>query len=167
MWPGGSLRRVGCALAAAAALAGCGGGGSRPAVIPMLSSLPDDPERRAAVLDSARAQPGPEHQRAPLRSRKLQQAETTAATVAAMLGTLFSSSANAMIGTASAFEENALVAPQTWQLVPAGRDQDEGEEGAPVEEAPAQLPWLRPLTVDAPPDGGPEAGGEGAAPTGP
>ncbi len=46
----------------------------RPAVIPKLSELPSDPERRNAVLDSAHAEPGPENRPVSKKARKVETA---------------------------------------------------------------------------------------------
>src|SRR5262245_634790 len=96
------------ALVVLAVLAGCAGR-ARPALIPMMSELPADPQKRDAVLDSAVAQPGPE-QRKPL-PPKQRMAETAAATAAAILGGLFSKSKNVTLGVGSPVDENRLFAP--------------------------------------------------------
>ena len=130
-------------LCACAGGGGSGGGGSRPAVIPLLSELPADPEKRNAVLDSATAQPGPEHRkRLP---PKLHKAETAAATAAAILGELFSTTRNTVIGTSGLFEENDLVAPApTRPDRPAGAPVG-GPGAAPEPSVPATelVPWVR------------------------
>jgi hypothetical protein len=98
-------------LLAVLLLGGCAGagpagsqGGSRIAVMPSLSELPSDPARRDAVLDSANAT-ADETQR-PGMTPKERKAETAAATAAAIIGSMFSTSPNATIGTASVFDEN-------------------------------------------------------------
>ena len=83
-------------------------GGTRPAVMPMLSELPDDPTKRDAVLDSANTTAGPEQRQGQTpRERKV---ETAAATAAAILGELFSKTKSVTIGT-STQHENQLLAP--------------------------------------------------------
>jgi hypothetical protein len=112
----------------------------------MLSELPGDPQKRDAVLDSAAAQPGPEH-RKPLPPR-LHKAETAAATAAAILGGLFSKTKNVTLGTVSPVDENRLFAPPP---PPASRrkasDEDGDEEPSAAPEPadpPAELvPWVR------------------------
>lgn len=131
---------------ALALLGGCvGAGGSRPAVIPKLSELPADPERRNAVLDSAVAQPGPE-QRKPL-PPKLHRAETAAATAAAILGEIFSSTKNVTLGAASLVDENVLFAPPPPARRPregAEREAEDGSTATEREDRPENLvPWVR------------------------
>ncbi len=142
------------ALIVLALLGACVGGGStRPAVIPMLSELPADPQKRDLVLDSANSQPGPEH-RKPL-PPKQHKAETAAATAAAIIGGLFSKTKNVTLGGASVVDENRLFAPAP---VTPPRREASGEEGdregegddkksaVPPElhERPADLvPWVR------------------------
>ncbi|HUS33170.1 MAG TPA: hypothetical protein VMZ53_31930 [Kofleriaceae bacterium] len=77
----------------------------RPAVIPKLSELPSEPERRNGILDSAHAEPGPEHKPT---SKKAQKAETYAATAAAVLGLLLSDHKNVTIGGAAPIDENLV-----------------------------------------------------------
>jgi hypothetical protein len=137
------------ALLVLALLGGCvGAGGARPAVIPKLSELPADPERRNAVLDSANAQPGPE-QRKPL-PPKLHRAETAAATAAAILGEIFSSTKNVTLGAASVMDENVLFAPSLSPARPKreaageGEAREDGSAPAEREDRPANLvPWVR------------------------
>src|SRR6476620_4715386 len=80
-------------------------GSMRPAVIPKLSELPVEPERRNGILDSAHAEPGPENRPA---SKKARKAETYAATAAALLGHMFSKTENVTLGGAAAIDENLL-----------------------------------------------------------
>jgi hypothetical protein len=115
-------------------LAACAG--ARPAVIPKLSHLPTDPDKRDAVLDQSHAEPGPEQRPASPKARK---AETYAATAAAVVGWLFSDSENVTLGSASIFEE----APAKPQPKPAEKD-DDPETPTPVEIGDEKLvPWIK------------------------
>jgi hypothetical protein len=122
-------------------------GPMRPAVIPKLSELPADPEKRNAVLDSAHAQPGPENR--PV-SKKARKAETAAATAAAVIGVLLSKSANVTLGVAAPVDENLL-----FEDVPKRKDKRaakdgegdrDGDKDAPAEppvESGTLVPWVR------------------------
>jgi hypothetical protein len=125
-------------------LGGCGAS-ARPAVMPMMSELPADPEKRDAVLDSASAQPGPE-QRKPL-PPKLHRVETTAATAAAILGELFSTTQNMTFGAASPFDEGLLVAPPppppSTRPTDGTNDESLGAHPDPSVPATDLVPWVR------------------------
>jgi hypothetical protein len=110
------------ALVVLALLGGCAGP-TRPAVLPMLSELPEDPQKRNAVLDSAASQPGPE-QRKPL-PPKMHKAETAAATAAAVIGSLFSKTQNVTFGALSPVDENGLFG----QTPPPSKRKGTGGEG--------------------------------------
>jgi hypothetical protein len=140
------------ALLVLALLGGClgGGGGSRssgangatrPGVMPMLSELPADPAKRNAVLDSANATAGPEQRKG--MTAKERKAETAAATAAAIIGSMFSSTQSVTLGTASQFNENELIAPLPPPL-PATGSADEAKPGT------AAKPGA-PAKPDAPP----------------
>ncbi|HWO19175.1 MAG TPA: hypothetical protein VNO30_10370 [Kofleriaceae bacterium] len=149
------------ALVILALLGGCAGR-SRPAVIPMLSELPADPQKRDAVLDNAVAQPGPE-QRKPL-PPKLHKIETAAATAAAILGGLFSKTKSVTLGAASLVDENRLFAPPPKRAARTGSgsgtgsgtdngsengnsdsDGDKQPSAAPEPDVPAGnlVPWVQ------------------------
>ena len=109
------------ALVALVLLGGCvGGGGSgagsgavgstRPAVMPFLSELPTDPEKRNAILEQSSQTAGPEQRKG--MTTKERKAETAAATAAAILGSIFSKTSTTTLGTATLIDENQLVAPQ-------------------------------------------------------
>ena len=110
----------------------------RPAVIPKLSELPAEPERRNAVLDSAHALPGPEQQPVSKKARKV---ETAAATAAAWLGVLLSDHANVTLGVSTTFDENQLVAP-----APAQKPKPAPE---PLPRDQPLVPWI-PLSAPEP-----------------
>ena len=116
-------------------LAACAG--ARPAVIPKLSHLPTDPEKRDAVLDQSHAEPGPEQQPASPKARKV---ETYAATAAAIAGWLLSDSENVTLGGASIIEE----VPTKPQPKRANDKPDDTETPTPVEIGDEKLvPWIR------------------------
>jgi hypothetical protein len=116
----------------------------RPAVIPKLSELPADSGRRDAVLDSSITTPGPEQR--PGQTKMQKRAETVAATAAAAIGLLFSSSKNVTLGGASNFDENRLFEDRE-QPRREENEQREAPATAPVE--PMKLvPWVR-LTESA------------------
>jgi hypothetical protein len=111
--------------------------GARPAVIPKLSELPGDPEKRAAVLDQSHAQPGPEQRPVSKKARKV---ETYAATAAAVVGWLFSTTENVALGGAGIFEE----VPSRPRPERKADDDDEASPTQPVETGDAVLvPWIR------------------------
>jgi hypothetical protein len=131
------------ALLALVLLGGClgagssgSGGGTRPGVMPLLSELPGDPAKRDAVLDSANTTAGPEHRKG--MSSKERKAETAAATAAAILGNLFSSTKSVTLGTATQFDENPIIAPHAiTPLRPssAEAEADPAKPGAPGKDA--------------------------------
>ena len=132
------------------ALLGACAGPVRPSVLPKLSELPGDPQKRDAVLDAAAAQPGPE-QRKPL-PPKLHKVETAAATAAAVIGSLFSKTKTVTIGTLAPVDENRLFAPAppppSRRKTSGGGEDGEDAEKQPepplLEERPADLvPWVK------------------------
>lgn len=122
-------------------------GSMRPAVIPNLSELPhDDPVKRNAVLDSAHAEPGPEHKPT---SKKAQKAETYAATAAAALGFIFSSHKNVTIGVQAPVDENRLF-EKPRKLPPSAGTGSGSGEGSGSAAPPAEpvdstelVPWIQ------------------------
>jgi len=134
-------------FAAVLLLVGCGGagpgsgaGGSGPgiAVMPNLTELPGDLGKRDAVLDQANARPGPEHSRQNLSSPKARRAETYAATAAAILGDLFSTTHNVVFGTGGSFDENAILDGKPQPVPRAATDADGKDRPA------GQLvPWVK------------------------
>jgi hypothetical protein len=119
---------------------GGGGGGSRPGVMPMLSELPGDAEKRNAILDSSNHTAGPEHRKG--MTKKERKAETGAATAAAIIGSMFSNTQNVTLGTATTFDENEVVAPQPMQ--PPSPKQESSGSGADGREPEAKpvVPWI-------------------------
>jgi len=139
------------ALLALVLLGGCFGGStgassgaSRPGVMPLLSELPGDATKRDAVLDSANAAAGPEQRKG--MTRKERKAETAAATAAAIIGGMFSSTQSVTLGSATVFDENALVAPSAGgsptpgapaTAAPGAPDGDSGPSNADL------IPWIK------------------------
>jgi hypothetical protein len=119
-----------------------GSGSTRPAMMPMLSELPSDPAKRDAILDSSVTVAGPEQRQG--MTVKERKAETAAATAAAIIGSLFSKTQNVTIGTATVFDESALV-PLPAPPPPAGSDHpDDPADPPPAGESNKDLiPWLK------------------------
>lgn len=113
----------------------------RPAVIPKLSELPSEPERRNGVLDSAHVEPGPEQK--PV-SKKAQKAEGYAASAAAIIGLMLSDHENVTLGGAAAVDENLLFedaqpkrAKTEEMKAKTGDETKESHVDAPL------VPWIR------------------------
>jgi hypothetical protein len=128
------------ALIAVVVLAACAG--TRPAVTPTLSELPGDATKRDAVLDSANAQPGPEHH-AKLKPKE-HKAETAAATAAAVLGSILSDHTNTTIGTAVLIDETKPVTRKQPKRQGSG-DAGSDDEAPPVDAVPEGplVPWVQ------------------------
>ena len=121
-------------------LAACAGS-MRPAVIPKLSELPSDPERRNGVLDGAHVQPGPEQKPT---SKKAQKAEGYAASAAAIIGVMLSNHENVTLGGASAVDENLLFEDAKPKKKPD--EKREASDGKPPPELTSDeplVPWVR------------------------
>ena len=130
---------------------GAGSGASRPGVMPLLSELPGDAEKRDAILDQSAKTAGPEQRKG--MTSKERKAETAAATAAAIIGNIFSKTKSVTIGTASQFEETPSAAPPrplespkpkqgpTAPTAPAA----DGDPRAPAEEGPNTdlVPWIK------------------------
>lgn len=124
------------------ACVGCGASVQRT-----LSSLPDDRQDQTDALESAGARPTAES-RKPL-PRKLQKAETTAATVAAIVGNLLSTSANTVVGIGAPIEIVTEPDLMKRQRPPGeGEGAAEGEGPPPDIDAKQLVPWLK---FDPPP----------------
>lgn len=149
------------ALVALVLLGGCFGGASggsgvgatRPAVMPLLSELPGDPNKRDAVLDQSATAAGPEQRQG--MTPKARKVETAAATAAAILGGIFSKTSSVTLGTATVIDATDLVAPQPAPRVkhPSPPQNGDGKEGDARPEAPAPddpgssnadlIPWIK------------------------
>jgi len=122
---------------------------SRPGVMPMLSELPGDATKRDAVLDSANTTAGPEQRKG--MTTKERKAETVAATAAAILGGMFSSTQSVTIGSASQFDENELIAPQAVPPPPPSSTAEAADGVKPAAPPPNDagtrnadlIPWIK------------------------
>ena len=112
-------------------------GSTQPTTMRLLDSLPVDRERAHEHMDSAVARPDAETRR-PL-PPKARQVETVAATAAALIGSMFSTSANAIIGVGGPVEETRLV-PSTRATVTHEAPKDAPPE---YDDANELVPWLR------------------------
>ena len=106
-------------------------------MMPMLSELPGDADKRNAILDSSTQDAGPEHRKG--MSKKARKAETAAATAAAILGSAFSKTQNVTLGRAGTFDENRIIAPDT---MPAAPKPAAGTDGNATTEKPS-VPWIK------------------------
>jgi hypothetical protein len=137
------------ALIALVLLVGCVGvgasGGARPAVMPMLSELPGDAAKRNAVLDSANTVAGPEQR--PGATIKEVQAETAAATAAAILGSLFSKTQNTTLGVAAPIGDAPRTAPLRGLSPVSDPDEPAKPNAAPPADADPPntdlIPWIK------------------------
>ncbi|MBC7977936.1 MAG: hypothetical protein H7138_23390 [Myxococcales bacterium] len=114
----------------------------------MLSELPNDAAKRDAVLDSANNVAGPEQR--PGMTAKERKVETAAATAAAILGSMFSSTQSATLGSSTQFDENQLLAPHPMPSAsPAsGKGGEGGAPAAPDTSDPGPsnadlIPWIK------------------------
>jgi len=137
------------AVLAVVLLAGCfsagsgsGAGSTRPALLPKLSELPSDPARRDAILDSSATVAGPEQRKG--MTVKERKAETAAATAAAIIGSLFSKTANATLGTVTVFDEGGLAPPAPHR--PAGSNNPDDPANPPDQGDASNkdlIPWIK------------------------
>lgn len=130
-------------------VAGCFGSldaNGRPAVIPKLSAMPAEPEKRDAVLDQSVNTTGPENGKA--LTKKQRKAVTAAAFAAAIVGSMFSKSASVTPGIAGTIDENRLVDKRKQQRAATPQEGEGSGSGssapAPVDTDPVQLvPWVQ------------------------
>lgn len=120
------------AVALSLCLAGCAGS-SRPAVIPSMTEMPLEAEKRDHLLDSSVARPTAET-RKPLTARE-RKAETAAATAAAVIGWLMSSSENTMLGVSMGVYDNHIVEQHRAKSKPAA-------PVAPTDKPTVLIPWI-------------------------
>lgn len=111
-------------------------GSPQPTTMRLLSSLPVDRERAHEHMDSSTARPDAETRR-PL-PPKVRKVETVAATAAALVGSFFSTSDNAIVGMGGSMEETKIV-PETRATVTHGVERD----APPAYRASDLVPWLR------------------------
>lgn len=124
---------------------GSDNGRSRPGVMPMLSELPGDAEKRNAILDQSNQTPGPEMRKG--QTKKERKAETAAATAAAIIGSAFSTTQNVTIGQSTSFDENTIVHPQPPQ---PPSPKAPGDPVEPPTDGKALVPWVKLSPTDAP-----------------
>ena len=120
-----------------------GGGNSRPAAIPMLSELPDDPGKRDAILDSADTTAGPEQRKG--ETKKERKAETAAAFAAAIIGSMFSTTQNTTLGGATSVGGPAKL-DQTRRARDAGSGAGSSAAPPPAPDpvrASELVPWVK------------------------
>lgn len=133
----------------------------RPAVLPNMENLPTDPDRRAQQLESQTVTASPESRRS--LSPRARTAETAAATVAAVVGSLLSSRVPGdgavpfFFGAAAPAEEMRLVDPTFEARKKAAarqKDANGAETGVgPDGKAKPLVPWIeiRPEEAGSPP----------------
>jgi hypothetical protein len=124
----------------------------------MLSELPTEPTKRDAVLEQASATAGPEQRQG--MTAKERKAETTAATAAAILGSIFSKTQSVTLGAATQIDASELVAPQATprprrpsptekpDAKPGAKPDDSTRPEAPPADDPGTsnadlIPWIK------------------------
>jgi hypothetical protein len=119
-------------------LFGACAGHATPTTMARLDSLPGEHVAREERLESTEARPGPETQKG--KSKDFRRAETAAATAAAIVGSIFSTTKTVTIGVSQPIDENEI-------LQPGYRDNERHDDKeAPAEEPydPNQLtPWVQ------------------------
>ena len=126
-----------CSLLFVTTVSACAGN-TKPTVLPRLDSLPDEHVSREQRLEGAAARPGPETQKG--KSSKWRQAETAAATAAAIVGSIFSTTKTVTVGVSTSIDENTVLDPQ--RAKDGGKAKD--EEVEPEKYDPNQLtPWVK------------------------
>lgn len=133
------LARIVILLASLGSASACAGAGhTTPTTMARLDSLPDEHVAREQRIESTQARPGPETQKP--KTRQWRQAETAAATAAAIVGSIFSTTKTVTIGVSTSVDENELVQPGYRDNQPRkGHDDDE-----PETYDPGQLtPWVQ------------------------
>ncbi len=144
------MRMLAILVLASGCLSGVTGsdnGRSRPGVIPLLSELPGDPQKRDAILDQSTQTPTPEMRKG--QTKKERKVETAAATAAAIIGSAFSSTQNVTIGQTTMFDENEILHPTPTQ---PPRKKSEGDPAAPGTgvHSGVLVPWIKLTPTDAP-----------------
>ncbi len=120
-------------------------GNTRPSVIPKLSELPGDAEKRDHVLDSAGAEPTPEQH--PKLKPKERRAETVAATAAALIGSVLSDHENVTLGISTGIEEHhtdpvARRSPSE-DAAEAAHARRHARDAAQGQDVNVDVPWVR------------------------
>jgi len=133
-------------LAVVILLGACGGSVGMPfrspAVIPKMSELPADAQRRNDVIDGAAARPTPEQRHG--QTAKERKFETRAATAAAILGMWFSKSSNVTLGAGGTFDEGSIVDSHATS---SGEKKSTAPAAEPID-SKQLVPWIQ-LTPDA------------------
>ena len=126
-------------------LGGCAGHAT-PTTMARIDSLPDEHVAREQRLESTEARPGPETQKG--KSKDFVRAETAAATAAAIVGSIFSTTKTVTIGVSQPIDENEI-------LQPGYRDNERPKKNEAAEQASydaGQLtPWVKLKKPDADP----------------
>jgi hypothetical protein len=117
-------------------LAACAGP-VRPGLMPKLSELPAEPDKRDAVLDASMKEPTPE-QKKPL-PKKWQTVETVAATAAAVVGLIFSKTKTVTLGGKVGFDET-MSKPIKHEQRDEAKKPDEPVQAEPPTDL---VPWVR------------------------
>ena len=128
-------------------LTGSDNGHSRPGVMPLLSELPGDSQKRDAILDQSAQTPSPEMRKG--QTKKEKKVETAASTAAAIIGSAFSSTQNVTIGQTTMFDENEIVHPTPAQPPRKKGDADPPAPGTTVPGG-VLVPWVKLTPTDAP-----------------
>ena len=112
---------------------------SRPGVMPMLSELPGEAEKRDAILDQANQTAGPEHRKG--ETKKERKAETIGATAAAILGSAFSKTQNVTLGSAITWGGGSTPRPKT-KTQPDIESEGTTEKAVEIDDR-SRLPWIK------------------------
>ncbi len=119
-------------------LLGACAGHATPTTMPRLDSLPDEHVAREERLESTEARPGPETRKG--KSEDFRRAETAAATAAAIVGSIFSTTKTVTIGVSQPIDENEI-------LQPGYRDNERPKKSEAAEEtsydAGQLTPWVQ------------------------
>lgn len=121
-----------------AALGSACAGHATPTTMARLDSLPGEHVAREQRLESTAARPGPETRKG--KSARWRQAETAAATAAAIVGSIFSTTKTVTVGVSQPIDENLIVDPGHRE-----RSRRKAEpKSEPETYDPNQLtPWVR------------------------
>jgi hypothetical protein len=112
-------------------------GHATPTTMARLDSLPGEHVAREQRLESTEARPGPESKKP--KTREWRQAETAAATAAAIVGSIFSTTKTVTIGVSESFDENKILDPHAAEGVHESSDKEEPETYDPNQ----LTPWVR------------------------
>jgi hypothetical protein len=116
----------------------CAGHSTTPTTMARLDSLPGEHVAREQRIESTQARPGPETQKP--KTQKWRQAETAAATAAAIVGSFFSTTKTVTIGVSTSVDENVLVDPHASEEKKRKAEESEAE---PTYDPNQLTPWVR------------------------